>query len=463
VPQSYESDEGVKLGSWVSESRKAYSKGKLSEERAKRLEELGFVWDTKGIAWEANFGLLAQYLSEKGDCLVPSSYKTVEGTKLGLWVSNLRRAYSKGQLSEERARRLEELGFMREPRDAAWEANFGLLVQYHSEKGDCLVPISYETAEGVKLGTWVYNQRQTFSKGQLNKERAKRLEELGFVWDPRDAAWEANFDLLVQYHSEKGDFLVPADYESTGGVKLGGWVGNQRRAYLKGQLSEERTKQLEEHGFVWDNIVDAAWEANLGLLARYRSEKGDCFVPRSYETVEGAKLGRWIHTQRQVYSKGQLSEERAKRLEELGFVWDPMGEVWEANFDLLARYRTEMGDCFVPRSYETADGAKLGIWIITQRHAFSKGQLSKERAKRLEKLGFVWDPMGAAWEANFELLVQYHSEKGNCLVPADYETAEGVKLGGWVRNQRRAYSKGQLSEERTKQLEEHGFVWRQRQ
>ena len=118
---------------------------------------------------------------------------------------------------------------------------------------------------GVKLGAWIHNQREAYSKGQLSKERTRRLEELGFVWEPYGAAWVENFGFLVQCRGEMGDCLVPRAYGIAEGVELGAWVHIQRTAYLTGQLSKERTKRLKEHRFLW-GPHDAARGGGLGFL-----------------------------------------------------------------------------------------------------------------------------------------------------------------------------------------------------
>ena len=41
--------------------------------------------------------------------------------------------------------------------------------------------------------------------GGLSEERTARLEALGFVWDPNDAAWDESYRRLEAYRAEHGD------------------------------------------------------------------------------------------------------------------------------------------------------------------------------------------------------------------------------------------------------------------
>jgi len=315
VPKLFVTKDGAKLGDWVISQRQVHRKGSLSEEQTRRLSEVGFAWNTLDSAWEDSFQLLERYVEDHGDCLVPKSFETKDGNKLGGWVRNQRTR--KGSLSEEQTRRLSEVGFAWNTLDSAWEDSFQRLEQYIKDRGDCLVPNSFETKDGYKLGDWVSNQRQR--KGTLSEEQTRRLNEVGFEWKLFESAWEENFQRLEQYTEEHGDCLVPISFGTQDGSRLGLWVHTQRQAHRKGSLSKERFRRLNKAGIAWD-ICESAWELNFQRLEQYTEEHGDCSVPFFLRTQDDVKLGRWVSTQRQAHRKGILSEKRTRRLADVGFI-----------------------------------------------------------------------------------------------------------------------------------------------
>mmetsp|Transcript_46493 Transcript_46493/g.149167 ORF Transcript_46493/g.149167 Transcript_46493/m.149167 type:complete len:430 (-) Transcript_46493:27-1316(-) len=123
-----------------------------------------------------------------------------------------------------------------------WEEKRAALAVYKSNKGDCNVPMK----EGA-LGTWVVAQRVAFNNGTLDRARQDALEEMGFEWDPRAAAWERSRAELAVYKSNEGDCNVPWNEGA-----LGTWVVAQRVAFNNGTLDRARQDALEEMGFEWD-------------------------------------------------------------------------------------------------------------------------------------------------------------------------------------------------------------------
>ena len=81
------------------------------------------------------------------------------------------------------------------------------------------------------------------------------------------------------------------------------------------------------------------------------------------------------------------------------------------------------------------------------------------------------DFVGEKWKLMYELAKQYYQEHGNLLVPARYICEDGMRLGNWIQNQRKAYknratpkeernnNSSPLTDEQVKLLEDIGMVW----
>ncbi len=148
-------------------------------------------------------------------------------------------------------------------------------------------------------------------------------------------------------------------------------------------------------------------------LCIFKNEKGHCNVPKDYERVPS--LGNWVSIQRRDYKKGVLSKERVEKLTNLGFVWDPYYDQWEAMFVELLQYKSENGHCNV--SQKSAKNLELARWVGRQRNAYKKGNLSQERIVRLEQLGFAWNVINDVWEEMFSVLLEFKNSAGHCNVP----------------------------------------------
>jgi hypothetical protein len=122
-------------------------------------------------------------------------------------------------------------------------------------------------------------------------------------------------------------------------------------------------------------------------------------------------LASWVTIQRERKASGKLSSERKRRLNAIGFVWDPLDSSWEAMFTELKRYKDEHGDCNVPGDW--GENTKLANWVGNQRQLQKKGKLSPERKARLDAIGFDWDPYGSTWEAMFTEVKRYKDEHGD--------------------------------------------------
>jgi hypothetical protein len=81
-----------------------------------------------------------------------------------------------------------------------------------------------------------------------------------------------------------------------------------------------------------------------------------------------------------------------RRLDAIAFIWN-----WRdylQGFTALLKFKRRKGHCRVP-AFHSEGNYKLGHWVSTQRRYKQKyqEQMSAERKARLNKIGFVWNPV----------------------------------------------------------------------
>ena len=140
--------------------------------------------------WEECLEHLRAFRQEHGHVQVPYDYKCADdGYALGHRVSVIRR----GEFVRDRPERiqqLEALDFVFDANEERWEECLERLREFRQEHGHLQVAQDYKCADGYALGQRVHNIRtQGYFVGD-HPERIKQLEEIGFIFDAVEAAWE---------------------------------------------------------------------------------------------------------------------------------------------------------------------------------------------------------------------------------------------------------------------------------
>jgi hypothetical protein len=268
------------------------------------------------------------------------------------------------------------------------------------------------------------------------------------------ARWEFWFGLLERFTAEQGTARVAVDYVMHG-YPLGHWASVQRGLYTKGQLSNDRQNKLESlPGWAWDVLSDK-WDLWMRLMHQFVAEHGHANVPYPY-TVGDYNLRSWVATQRGLYRRGELAGERIRELEALpGWSWDVLEDIWIQHYDAVREFSEREGHAR-PKSTYVENELRLGQWVTVQRR--SRDQMSPDRVALLEALpGWSWNSRIDSWERMYRLLAKFTEREGHARVLNDH-IEEGVRLGGWVSDQRSG--RDQMIENRRKLLEKlHGWSW----
>ena len=379
--------------------------------------------------WMEMYGELKRYIEDYGDTKVPNNFP-----RLGYWVGHQRAYRAKGKLSTYKIQLLDDLGFIWNLLDCEWQEKYELLKKRLLENKQVIIH-----RKDPDLGLWVTTQRVEKRKGAMPKSRVQQLESIGFIWDPIEQQWQKNYNLLRKFYDENGHTNVPSSHD-----QLGAWVGTQRKDKERGKISVEHLRLLDSVGFIW-NKLEQDWNDNFDMLASFVKCHGHARVTLSHSS----KLCNWVKSQRLSKSQGKLSDERFRKLDSIGFLWEVHEEKWEEKYALLLNYVEKHGHARVPDDHKT-----LGRWVANQRTSKKNNILATHKQRKLEQAGFVWEALKDKWQEKYDLLLQYKESNGDVDVPATYP-----ELGPWTSRQRSLYASGRLSDKRSKLLDEVGFNW----
>lgn len=474
VPIRYESDDGIKLGQWVSNlrsfKRNHTNRRYLNEERIKNLEQIGMIWDVSDFLWDQYYGSSVTYFHENGNLDIPISYVTGDGLRLGIWLNNIRSAYrnkTKYRLTDAQISALNEIGIVWDLKsERLWNKGFSEASKYKKINGDLNVPATYKTQSGYRLGAWVSRQRS--NKASLALLQKHKLDALGMIWSKPDP-WEERFAHAKDYYEKHGDLNIPAQY-IVEGMWINKWLNEQRQIYLGNRknkkLTSEQIYRLESIGMVWhkkEKVRKALWEEQFSEVKSYFEKYGNLNIPTNFLTSKGKRLDLWLIRQRQHFQEGKLSKEQIKKLSSINMIWE-FDDPWEIGFKHAKAYFEKNGHLQVPSNYICEDRYSLGNWISNQRSNYlypdEYRKVTKEQRIRLESIGMVWQPNEEAWEKAYELALDYYKAHKNLLVPSKYKTETGYGLGEWIRAQRNKYVAGTLSQEKIAKLNNIGMEWR---
>ena len=261
-------------------------------------------------------------------------------------------------------------------------------------------------------------------------------------------------------------------------------LGNHREMKIRDasfDIEIENQDLFEMLRYVMDRMT-LTWEDKYNLAKAYYEHHGNLEISRNFKTLNGydynengIKLGDWISTQRSLFINSKLSDERIELLKNIGIVFNESHhETWMKNYNLAKIYYEYHGNLEIPQRFTTLNGykfdengIKLGKWIINQKTKYKSNKLSKEKIELLNSIGmrFEGNLNEIKWMKNFNLAKAYYEHHGNLEIPIKFKTKNGyefdengIALGNWINNQRKAYKGKRISEKCMKLLENIGMT-----
>ena len=372
---------------------------------------------------------------------------------------------------------------LEETLSVSWETMYQLAKEYYEKHGSLNMRRRDVTEGGYNLGLWLNTQKLVYTgkiNGILTEERIQKLEAIGMKWqDKRDLAWDRYYEALCKYKYHNGNIDIKHDYVTADGIELGRWIANLRTAKTSGRrsifLTDERIAQLNKLGMIWSKL-DYMWEKSYQYCIEYFMKNNNLSIPSGYVTQDGFRLGAWLRRIRsvrdgRVKNATSLTNDQIARLDALGMDWqDPYTKRWNYGYEQAKAYHAEHGNIDVPSAYITPNGFPLGKWLrrhveINEKTGRASIKITPERKAKLDALGFRWVKEDL-WSRRIAACKEYKAEHGSLDISQHYVTTDGIWLGKWIYECRKAYrgeqtnGAKQLTQEQIQELNALGMDWR---
>lgn len=293
---------------------------------------------------------------------------------------------------------------------------------------------------------------------QFNIKDAKHREKLLF---------EIMYYIMDMRYTDMKKFLhIPEEYITDGGYPLGRVWAELKGAYDQNILSEEEIRFLLKLRM---QLTDSPqkkleiWLDRADETEEYYKAHGTLSMPNTTLFHDGASMFQWVHQQKKLYKRGELSSYQIVRLESMGMQWIKPKQVtgWNQGYSYAKQYFEENGHLFVPKKYITFDGFELGKWIWEQRNRYlglSKYEISDDRIDMLEEIGMFWEDLkNAEWDWFVGLLRECIRVTKKPFVIGKSYRYKNYALGEKVRNVIEQYADGSLTAEQERELRRAGF------
>ncbi|WP_411076464.1 Helicase associated domain protein [Streptomyces sp. cmx-4-7] len=290
------------------------------------------VIDTERQDWARGWAKLKAYVERVGNARVPYGHR--EGaTPLGQWVAEQRRAYAAGEMSGQRARRLEKLGMVWSVSDERFQENLEAARAYFEEHWTLCAPRSASVLDRP-IGQWLANLRRPGALEGKPEWRAA-LEAVDADWNPDwPLEWQRHYAALREMLSDESALVHVEPGVTVHGMDIGRWLTKQRQPAVWAGLVDGQRERLEQLGVTpltpepeesakASAASVGAFERGVAALAQYKARTGTVTVPRGHvEQLEGGvevRLGVWIMNQKSRRTK--LTTDKLTTLADLGLEW----------------------------------------------------------------------------------------------------------------------------------------------
>lgn len=215
-----------------------------------------------------------------------------------------------------------------------------------------------------------------------------------------------------------------------------------------------RAGSSASEGIISSIIKSPALREVYPKLVKWKEQYGNPNIPLS------TSGGRYCKTLRRLHIQNKLTEEEITLLDELGFQFNSLEDVYfDADFDLLImrlkKYEEQYANKYqVPKKFP--HDPELGAWVTGLRR-LGPASVLDEHVQQLNDIQFTWV---SSRKCGSKFMGQYRALKGRVDDEGLDTVLEDEEAQKWVRAQRMARKREALSDTRCHYMEElFGIDW----
>jgi superfamily II DNA or RNA helicase len=293
------------------------------------------VIDTEKQDWARGWAALKRFTEREGHARVPYGHKEAPGPyPLGQWVAEQRRAYGAGQMSGQRAARLEKLGMVWSLADERFQENLEAAKAYYEQHWSLCAPRS-AVALDRPIGQWLSNLRRP---GALDghPEWKAALEAVDEDWNPEwPAEWQRHYAALRELVADEEGQADVLPGVTVHGMDIGKWLARQRQHTVWTGLKDGQRERLERRGITPlppepeeptkpSTAPMSAFERGVAALAQYKTREGSVGpISRTHIEVlpDGTEVRLGVFLSNTKSRRAKLTPDKLQQLADLGLHW----------------------------------------------------------------------------------------------------------------------------------------------
>ena len=369
---------------------------------------MGLIYTPSGfVSIQEKIDIVVAYLSNSNNSPdIKATDKLEDGTKIGVYVQDIRSDFKEGKLTDPQIEQLQGKGFIwRHPRklkEKNIDDKIDIVANYLSNPdNDPHIKKDQILEDGTTIGLYVGDIRS--KKDELTKEQKNKLGNK-FIWEKKDTSKnktiQEKIDIVVEYLTNKdNDPHIKSNQILEDGTPIGDYVDYIRGKYKEEKLTAPQIEQLQGKGFIWQERDSSRRKTNqdkIDVIVQYLSNSDNNPNLTTKQILEdGTPIGTYVSDIRKAYNKNKLGSKQIKQLTDVSFSWKDVkkqnAKTIDDKIDIVVEYLSNpKNNPHIKTTQVLEDGTPIGEHVKFIRKKRKEGKLDKKQIKRLGD-GFIWE------------------------------------------------------------------------